>query len=66
MVADITVIERKAANRYVVHYQRSGPSGGTIAAAGERSFRRPEAAAKFYLTAEFNLPGGLDGWTVEP
>jgi hypothetical protein len=62
-VADRTVIERQAPGRYVVHFERSGPAMN-LAEAGDRVFHQPEEAAAFYLQAEFNLPGDLDGWKV--
>ena len=63
-VADLTVIERRGPNDFVVHLQRSGPSGFTVAQRGEREFQHAEQAAAFYLKAEFQLPGDLDGWKV--
>jgi hypothetical protein len=63
-VADLTVIERRGPGDFLVHFQRSGPSGFTVAERGQRAFRKAEDAASFYLTAEFHLPGDLDGWKV--
>lgn len=65
LVADVTVIERRAPNCYLVHGQRSGATGRTVAEQGSRTFESSDEAAEFYLRAEFNLPGDLDGWRVE-
>jgi hypothetical protein len=43
-VADVTVIERKNPRSYVVHVQRSGASGLTVAAASTHTFSTPESA----------------------
>jgi len=64
LVADLTVIERRAPNDIVVYCQRSGPTGFTVAARGERAFRNAADAASFYLATAFHLPGDLDGWRV--
>ena len=63
-VADATVIERRSDKLYLVHIQRSGASGYTVAERGTRAFTRAEDAAAFFLEAEFHLPGDLDGWKV--
>jgi hypothetical protein len=63
-VADTTAIERRSGTEYVVHFQRSGASGYTVAERGTRVFDRAEDAAAFYLEAAFNLPGDIDGWKV--
>jgi hypothetical protein len=63
-IADVTVIERRGDHDYVVHVQRSGPSGYTVAGRAARPFGRAEGAAAFFLEAEFNLPGDIDGWKV--
>jgi hypothetical protein len=63
-VADVTAIERRSDTEYAVHIQRSGASGYTVAERGVRIFNRAEDAAAFYLEAEFNLPGDIDGWKV--
>jgi hypothetical protein len=64
MVADVTVIERRGPENYVLHMQRSGPTGATIAASGSRLFTSPKFAASEFLKLEFRLPGDLDGWVV--
>jgi len=63
-VADFTAVERRADGTFVVHGQRSGPTPATIGASGAKVFATAEAAAGFFLEAEFNLPGDLDGWKV--
>lgn len=63
-VADITSVERCADGTFVVHIQRSGPTPATVGALGARPFTSAEGAAQFFLSAEFNLPGDLDGWKV--
>jgi len=63
-VADRTVIERQAPDRFVVRFERSGPAMN-LAEAGAKVFGTgAEEAAAFYLSSEFHLPGDLDGWKV--
>jgi hypothetical protein len=64
LVADLTAVERRGPHEYVVHVQRSGPSGYTIAGAAERRFDSPTDAAAFFLRAEYRLPGDIDGWKI--
>jgi hypothetical protein len=64
VVADVTTIERRGPHEYIVHVQRSGASGFTIAATGSSTFTSAEAAAAEFLRQEFRLPGDLDGWTI--
>ncbi len=64
LVADLTAVERRGAHEYIVHVQRSGPSGFTVAGAAERRFHSPRDAAAFFLRAEYRLPGDIDGWKV--
>ena len=54
-VADVTVIERKNPRSYVVHVQRSGASGLTVATASMDAFSNPEDAAAFFLRTEHRL-----------
>jgi hypothetical protein len=63
-VSDVTVIERRGPADFVVHFQRSGPSGVTVAEQGQQAFEKAEQAAAFYLKWELHLPGDLDGWKV--
>lgn len=63
-VADVTVIEQRGPSEFLVHFQRSGPSGLTVAEQGQREFQKAEYAAAFYLKWELHLPGDLDGWKV--
>lgn len=63
-VPDVTAIERREDRTYVVHLQRSGPSGRTVAGKAARVFDTAEKAAVFFLEAELRLPGDLDGWQV--
>jgi hypothetical protein len=62
-VGDRTVVENQGGHRYVVRFERSGPSMN-LAEAGERVFLTARDAAEFYLRAELNLPGDLDSWKV--
>ena len=62
-VRDRTAIERRGPSEFVVRYERSGPSLN-LAEEGEHVFVSAEAAAAWYLRAEFGLPGDLDGWRV--
>jgi hypothetical protein len=63
-VADVTVIENIRPDLLIVHVQRSGASGRTIAESFERRFSSPVDAADFFLRTEHRLPGDLDGWKV--
>lgn len=63
-VADLTAVEHRGPHEYIVHVQRAGPSGYTVAGAIERRFDSPRDAAAFFLRAEFRLPGDIDGWKV--
>jgi hypothetical protein len=62
-VGDRTAVERRGPREFVGRYERSGPHGN-LAEEGEHVFASAEAAAAWYLRAEFDLPGDLDGWRV--
>lgn len=62
-VSDRTVIVRESTKKFVVYFERSGPFMN-LAEKGEKVFCCAKDAVDFYLRAELNLPGDLDGWKV--
>jgi len=64
LVADLTAVEHRGPHEYIVHVQRSGPSGYTVGAATERRFDSPRDAGAFFLRVEYRLPGDIDEWRV--
>ena len=65
MIDDVIVIERQAADRFVVRSRRA--SVYDLRRIGEQSetvFSTSGEAARFYLKWELNLPGDLDSWKV--
>jgi hypothetical protein len=63
-VGDGTVIERRDQNHYVCRTWRSLATDPSRTRVAEHVFSDAREAAKFYLVAELNLPGDLDGWKV--
>jgi hypothetical protein len=65
MIDDVIVIEKQAANRFVVRSRCA--SVYDLRKIGEQSdklFSSGEEAARHYLKWELNLPGDLDSWKV--
>jgi len=60
------VVERREPNLFIGHAQNSHPSDpALVLARGQKSFRTPEDAARWYLRWALHLPGDLDGWKVK-